>query len=440
MYWSRGSELLLAGALLFWAGAAVGADGQAGETANTARAASSRASTAQTQPRIFLHDPASLVSRKVAWHADSKSEPVVADLLAEAGRALGEEPFSIVDKDVVPPSGDKHDYLSLAPYAWPDPRKPNGLPYLIRDGELNPERDRIPDHRKLTHICSVTETLGLAYYFSDDDKYVAKAAALLRRFFIAPTTRMNPNLSFAQGIRGKQDGRAAGIIDGACIARLVDGVGLLASGESWSKPDREGLDAWFRAYLTWLRESDLGRKEGRAGNNHGTWYDVQVVSLALATGQVELAIETLNFARKRRIGRQIEPDGEQPEELRRTRPWHYAVYNLQGMVLLAGLGERVGVDLWHYQTSDGRSLRKAIAWILSAQAPPASGPAGASPARPATMRPRPEDLEQVDAAELWPVLRVAASALKDGELAAAADRLAAKAGPVRDHHLALFYD
>jgi len=373
-------------------------------------------------PRIFLHDPAVLVRRKERWRANPRAEPAVANLLTEADRALDEKPFSIVDKDVLPQSGDKHDYLSLAPYAWPDPRKPNGLPYVMRDGKISPERDTIPDHRKLARICSLGEILGLAYFFSGDEKYAAHATALLRTFFIAAATRMNPNLNFAQGVRGKESGRAAGIVDAAGIVHLVDGASFLVPSDSWTKADAGALHAWLAAYLTWLQKSDLGRKEGRANNNHGTWYDVQVVSLDLATGQTELATETLSFARKRRIGRQIEPDGQQPEELRRTRPWHYASFNLQAMVLLANLGARAGVDLWHYQTPDGRCIPKAVAWLLPFAA-------GKSP----WVLP---DLDGMKAAELWPIVREAALALPNPDLAKAA----AQIDVAPDPRLALYLD
>lgn len=384
-------------------------------TAAPVEAPSSRdaAGAAAGGPAIFLHDPRALVRKKARWQREHQAEPAITRLLEEAGQALHSEPFSIVDKDVLPPSGDKHDYLSLAPYAWPDPRRPGGLPYLIRDGETNPERERIPDHARLARLCQLVETLGLAYFFTDDDRYAAQAARLLHVFFVAPETRMNPNLAFAQGVRGKEDGRAAGIIDAACIPRLVDGVALLAPSRSWSAADGQAMQAWFRAYLGWLRESDLGRREGRAGNNHGTWYDVQVVSLALATGQVDDAKEVLSFARKRRIGRQIDPDGQQPEELRRTRAWHYATYNLEAMTALANLGERAGVDLWRYQTPDGRSLRKAIAWLL----PFALG------SKPWPRHDLGEVTTETMRNDLWPVLREAASALGDRELAAAADQL-----------------
>jgi hypothetical protein len=365
--------------------------------------------TPPVSPRIFLHDPGALTRKKLHWRGEGKTDAAVMRVLDDAAEALRAKPFSIVDKDVAPPSGDKHDYLSLAPYAWPDPRKPGGLPYLIRDGEVNPERDRIPDHRNLARICDLVETLGLGYFFTDDDSYAAHAARLLHVFFAAPETRMHPDLRFAQGVRGKEDGRAAGIIDGACIPRLVDGVALLAPSKSWLAADRQALSLWFRDYLAWLRESPPGRKASRAGNNHGTWYDVQVASLQLATGQLDDAAETLSFARKRRVARQIDPDGRQPEELRRTRSWHYAAYNLEAMALLANLGERVGVELWRYRTEEGRAIRQAFAWLL-----------------PFALKTSPwpqHDLGGMKPDELASPLREAATALKDPDLAAAAAKL-----------------
>jgi hypothetical protein len=371
-------------------------------------------------PHTFLHAPEALGKHKARWLADrDHPEPALAHLFADAAKDLTQLPFSVTEKSAVPPSGDQHDYMSLAPYAWPDPKRPDGLPYVTRDGRINPERDGIPDHLQFARIVSTTETLGLAYYFTDDERFAEHAALLLHAFFVDPATRMNPNLQFAQGVRGKEPGRAAGLIDTAEIARLIDGIQLLLPSTALAPTLRERLFAWFRDYLAWLQDSELGRKGSRAPNNQGTWYDVQVVALALATGQSELAQEVLLFSRKRRIGREIEPDGSQPEELGRTRSWHYCLFNLRALVELASLGDRAGVNLWLYTTPDGRSLRKAIDWLL----PYALGQKPwATP-----------EIGGVNRAELWPIVRLAAYRLGDAQLA----KVAAQLGATEDDRLSL---
>lgn len=281
----------------------------------------------------------------------------------ERDAALALKPVSVMDKAVVPPSGDKHDYMSQAPYWWPDPAKPDGLPYVRRDGERNPEINRISDHDNLGRVINAVATLGLAYHLTGHERYAAHAARLLRVWFLDPATRMNPHLQFGQGIPGITLGRGIGIIETRNLGDLLDGVVLLAGSPAWTPADSAGLQAWMRAYATWLVESPHGRDESDNGNNHETWYDVQVAALALYTGQRDLARRTLETSRMR-IGRQIEPDGRQPRELARTRAFDYSAMNLSGFFALAALGERVGVDLWNHRTPDGRSLRQALEFLV----------------------------------------------------------------------------
>jgi hypothetical protein len=141
-------------------------------------------------------------------------------------------------------------------------------------------------------------------------------------------------------------------------------VGLLKNSPSWTDADQKGMEQWFREFLTWLRTSKNGRDEAKAENNHGTFYDVQIVDFALFTGQRELAARTLNEAKKNRIESQVEPDGRQPRETDRTKGLSYSVMNLEGLFDLAQLGEHAGVDLWVFESKGGRSVRKALDWLV----------------------------------------------------------------------------
>ena len=302
-------------------------------------------------PRVFILDAKQLA-------------PDLGKLERDAQKAMQSGAFSVVTKDVTPPSGDKHDYMSQAPYFWPDPKSANGLPYIRRDGERNPEIDKITDHRVLDRMESAVETLAVAYHVTRKKEYAAKAAALLRTFFLDSATRMNPNLQFAQAIPGVNTGRGIGLIETRGLTRVVDAIGLLSPSESFATTDRRGLQDWFAKFLQWMLTSQNGRDEAAAKNNHGTFYDVQVVSFALFLGRIDLARSVLETAKTKRIAVQIEPDGRQPLELARTKAWSYSVGNLEGLMTLARLGENVGVDLWNYQTQDGRSIRKAFLFLV----------------------------------------------------------------------------
>jgi len=353
-----------------------------------------------TMPRLFLLDAKQVqLTRQRIRDGDKNLTAAWARLEREARKALAEGPFSIVNKAVTPPSGDKHDYMTQAPYFWPDPKSPNGLPYIRRDGERNPEINKITDHRSLDQLESSVETLALAYYFKGDEAYAAKAVRLLRAFFLDPATRMNPNLEYAQFIPGVNTGRGIGLIETRGLTQVVDAIGLLAGSKALTEADQRGLQDWFGKFLQWMQESKNGREEAAAKNNHGTYYDVQVVSYALFLGKKDLAVRVLQEARQKRIATQIEPDGRQPLELARTKAWSYSNGNLDGLMLLATLGERVGVDLWNYQTSDGRGIRKALDFL--------------TPVALSERKWQYQELSGVKPESLFPLMRRAANAYRD---------------------------
>ena len=323
-----------------------------------------------TVPTVYCADPQALLAAKTGLASGAAAyQPAFKQLVTEAGRMLSLKPASVMDKKQVPPSGDKHDFMSQAPYFWRDTNSPAGK-YVRRDGQRNPESGQDSDSGRFQKLCADAHQLGLAYYLSGDEKYAAKAAKLLRVWFLDPATRMNPNFKYGQGIPGETEGRPTGLISARGLVQLVDGVGLLAGSQSWTAADQSGMVDWASRYLDWLTTSKIGQGEGAAKNNHGTFYDTQVVALARFTGKNDLAREFLLNAREKRIARPLEPDGREPLELARTLSFDYSTFNLRALLDLASLGQNAGVDLWHYQTPDGRSIQK-VAEYLGQYADPA---------------------------------------------------------------------
>ncbi len=325
-----------------------------------------------TSPRYFGVRPGALAEAKSRLAGgDASLQPALRNLVEQADAALQTSPPSVTEKTKIPPSGDKHDYFSLAPYWWPDPASSNGLPYIRHDGKVNPEsRQDAFDHGRNRLMASTVETLALAYYFTGKEVYAEHAARCLRAWFLDPAMRMNPNLNYAQGVPGVNTGRGTGIIEGWNIAEAADAAGLLAGSSVWTQKNNDALKAWLKTYLDWLLTSKNGLDEASAKNNHGTLYDAQTMRLALIIGRTDLARQIAEAVGQKRIAVQIEPDGRQPLELARTAAFGYSRLNLEALFMLAILGEHMGVDLWHYELPDGRGLAKALDFLLPYLADP----------------------------------------------------------------------
>ena len=186
----------------------------------------------------------------------------------------------------------------------------------------------------------------------------------MESWFVNPETRMNPNLNYAQGIPGRLNGRGIGIIDFSGINRLISPLQILEKYGKLTGETKEKLYEWFDKYLTWLSTSEYGLDEEDERNNHGTWYDVQVVAISLFLGKEDSAKRRLENVKYKRINTQIEPDGSQPLEIARTRSLSYSSMNLRGFIHLANMAQTVDVDLWNFVTADGRGIRKALDFLL----------------------------------------------------------------------------
>ncbi|RFU81292.1 hypothetical protein TARUN_948 [Trichoderma arundinaceum] len=281
-------------------------------------------------------------------------------------------PWSVMEKEKAPPSGDMHDYTSQAPYWWPSPTL-DGNPYVQRDGERNPEVLSYTDRVNVEKVFASSSALGLAWFYTGNKAYAKHAANIIRTWFINPETRMNPNLNHAQLIPFANTGRHIGIIDfSQWYTTLLDIVVILESGSSsgksapgWRTEDMQQFREWNRQFLKWLTQSEFGKAERAERNNHGSFASMLISAIALFVGNKELVKQqALNIQED--INEIIKPDGALPEELRRTRSWHYSNFTLLALTRLAMVAEKVGVDLWRYGGPHGQGITKAIEYIIPA--------------------------------------------------------------------------
>ncbi|MFJ9249476.1 alginate lyase family protein [Streptomyces sp. NPDC101776] len=324
-------------------------------------------------PKTAVLDGTRLQQTKLRLdRGDPQLRRALRNLTARADNWLHQGSWTVVDKPKPAPGGDVHDYLSQAPYWWPTTTptaaNPWGCPYVQRDGQRNPEVDTGTDRQDVERVFDSTYDLALAWYYTGDKRYAQKADQVLRTWFLDPATKMNPNLDHAQFIPCKYDGRAIGIIDfSQSYTSVVDAIAILDTGApGWTKTDRTAMARWNSDFLGWLKNSAFGTEEGAAANNHGTFYDMELAALAYATGDKALAKRTVLDARAKRIDPQIAGDGSQPQELARTRSWHYSTFDLVAYTRLAAIGRHVGVNLWTYQGPDGQGLLKAVDYLLPA--------------------------------------------------------------------------
>jgi len=306
--------------------------------------------TSDTRWKAFLHEMASRPdSRKV--------------LTAEADALLTAAAPSVTQKKHLPPTGDAHDYQSLSPYWWPDPAKPDGLPWLSRDGEVNPLFYEY-DSPRLESFSQAVIRLIFEAATSGKTVYGEKAGKLLKTWFLDPNTEMNPHLQYAQFIPGITTGRGIGIIDATAFVFLLDAVTRLEFNKEWTVKDLAGLKNWMNRYLDWLLTSANGKEEGNEANNHGTWYDVQVACVASFCDKMESVRDQLTAAAQNRISTQIGSDGSQPHELKRTLSFTYCTFNLLGFSCVAKFLSKPGLNLWAWKGTKGGSILSAIRWMI----------------------------------------------------------------------------
>jgi hypothetical protein len=256
-------------------------------------------------------------------------------------------------------------YVSLATYWWPDPETENGLPYIRKDGQVNPETMTSGSNLfQLIRMVRRIETLSTSYHFTGNEIYAKRAIGQLRVWFIDSSTAMLPHLEHAQLVRGINSGRSYGVIDGWWLVRVADSISLLNRSSYWSAETDRALKAWFTHYVNWLINSPFGQEEKARSNNHGTWYDVQIVTFARYLGWDQFVNGYLDSVTRERVSEQILFSGKQRFETSRTRPEHYSIYNLYGLLRLARIARENGMDITEPDYLFSGSLQDAYSVLI----------------------------------------------------------------------------
>ncbi|KAI9227933.1 MAG: alginate lyase-domain-containing protein [Piptocephalis tieghemiana] len=282
--------------------------------------------------------------------------------------------LSITDTAVIPPSGDKRDFLSYAPYWWPDPVHPDG-PWILKDGKTNPDTLQLTQQTDLTAAIGIMRIEALAELFLGPSTYgLYHVVHQLRVWFVQPSTRMNPNVLYGQVIRNQDPslwtGRFEGILSVRYLAFIPSLVELVRSNCSlWrTKKDDTVMVQWCEEYLTWLLDPPFKAGTNTSNNNHRSYWACQVVEFQRFLGKHEDVISTLCTFVNTYLPLQINPDGYQRLEAHRTRPIHYALFNLDALVYLASFSEQLHpeskVRYYAFWEAQDHAIKRALDFLL----------------------------------------------------------------------------
>jgi hypothetical protein len=282
-------------------------------------------------------------------------------IMDEAEWAMQQQPITVTAETCARSAGGKHDFYSEGDYWWPDPKNPNG-PYIQKDGLTNP--DNFVAHRlAMIRFSRIMGALGSAYKLTHQSKYVNQATIHLRAWFIDPETMMNPNLQYAQALKGITTGRGIGIIDTIQLMEVVQGLMAMQHDAAMDKQVVSGVEAWFKKYVVWLTTSKNGLEEKAAKNNHGTCWTMQTACFARFTHNQAITDTCSNRYKTVLLPNQMAADGSLPLELKRTKPFGYSIFDLDALTTLCQILSTKQNNLFAYKTADGRSIERGIAYL-----------------------------------------------------------------------------
>jgi hypothetical protein len=283
-------------------------------------------------------------------------------VLINADAFLNELPETVTASFCERSVGTNHDFYSEGDYWWPDEKNPNG-PYIRKDGLTNPAN--FTTHREaLIRFSQLSGALASAYVLTNDKKYTDKLALHLKAWFMNQDSKMNPNLLYAQAIKGVATGRGIGIIDTVHLVEVTKAIRAIEHSSALSKAELEVIKSWFRDYLNWITTHEYGIAERDNGNNHSVCWTMQVAAFADLIKDTKTMDFCRNFYKTSLLPNQMDKDGGFPLELKRTKPYGYSLFNLDAMTSICQILSTKQDNLFAYTTPDGKNLELGIKFMI----------------------------------------------------------------------------
>ncbi|KAJ7883727.1 chondroitin AC/alginate lyase [Mycena olivaceomarginata] len=314
-----------------------------------------------------------------------------ATIVAWADEMASYGPWSVTNKPVVAPSGDKHDYMSWPPYQWPDCSNVHNTTvlspsdirklcnYVFRDGQVNPDRNTIQDSQSFSNLSDAVLYNSIAAMLQNKSSsvYSQNVAKFINTWFLDADTAMNSNLNYAQMNLGPggQNGTYTGILDLRGFAKIASGILLLRkiSNSGWTSDLDTQMIVWCNKYIDWLQTAPNAIVAAHATNNHGTIFVNQLAGLKLIVQDTAGAVNWTQGYFSGIFQGQVNSTGDQPQEASRTRPYHYRNFNIAGMITNARLLTYADPTSkpWN-ATAHGVTIQKTVDFLMTID-PAASG-------------------------------------------------------------------
>jgi len=282
-------------------------------------------------------------------------------VIYKANMALQEIPITVTANSSARSSGGLHDFFSEGDYWWPDKENPEGS-YIRKDGMTNP--DNFTAHREaLLRFSEIVGNLTTAYILTKDPSYAKAALDHCHAWFINADTKMNPQLLYAQAIKGRHTGRGIGIIDAIHFMEVVQSLIVLENLSQVQNEDMTAYRQWFSSFVEWLTTHPYGLKEMEHPNNHSTCWNMQVGLYAVFTHNKHLVSACRDRYTNIILPNQMAADGSFPKELARTKPYGYSLFNLDAIAMICLILSDEDGDLWYYSSQEGQSVNTGLTYM-----------------------------------------------------------------------------